>query len=454
MDLNIFASEGQLFFSIYLSSLTNVVSVNARLMTDTSNYVDMSVLVADLATGWNHLKVACNKGVQAGVGVNWKAVKKVAIGIVFGAAGNTLSGILVDAVRIQIPTASVEFDAYVDNVSVSVGGDTIANALYTRLTDGVDELDILSATSTTASKVIPTKLYDNSGNAITSFGGGLTNVVGSVVVSGTQSANTSTSTATNVVPIKLVNNFGVADTSNVVRNDRTPPEVYSSPSDITAVFSTTESAVVTGLSFTPVSNQIDGVWCRSASTGIVKAYSPTQYGCSYTDLTTSGVVTVVGASFGPTDTITVQFSGQKKAFVSASNSIRVNEISPLYNQSQDISLADTTDVAAGDNYYPAATGGSMTGYRDLSLTGSITNPNATDYVVTQACNDADTTTGDWITIYGLNSAGVLASGITCASTTTPFSLLYKDLGCFSNYRVKYTAGDATNTVIIKAKLKA
>jgi len=453
MDLNGFASEGNLFFSIYLSSLTNVVSVNVRLLEDTSNYVTMSVLVADLAVGWNHLKVACNKSVQTGTGVDWKSVHKLAVGVTFSAAGNTLTGILVDSIRAQIPSANVEFEAFVDNVNVSGSF---------ALKDGTaaDELNILASTATAATNVIPTKLFDNAGNAITSFGGGLTSVVGGVLASGTQTADAATSTATMVIPVKIVDSAG---NSMPAGNASTAPVytmdigggggggggsmLYMSPTDFIASYSTSSGVCLTGMPYTPVIQQFASL-AVSRIDGTYSSYSRTTNAFSYTDLTTSGVLSVGGAVLSPTDLgYLVMVYGPDKGYDNSSDVIRSTEISPLNNNAVSETLVATTNVTGGTpTYYPSSVGLEMLGYADFAVQGYVQNDNSLDYLSVEVSNDPAATTWSRIYVYDcVNNTTV--SGLVTASGTTNFAAMAEKLN-FKSVRVNYTPGDSVNAAYI------
>lgn len=121
------------------------------------------------------------------------------------------------------------------------------------------------------------------------------------------------------------------------------------------------------------------------------------------------------------------------------------------------SLVDTTNVAAATGYYPSATGMSMDGYKDLSLTGKIIEEDAvTDTIEVQATNDEDTTNADWVTIYGYRSdTNAMVNIITTGGSagTYTFAIDFDNFN-YSYFRVNYVMADSTNTLIIKARRKS
>lgn len=128
-NLKDFPAEGEIYFSVYFSDITNVVRCGVRLYEDASNYTTFYSAVADLSTGWNHKKVLCTDGVQAGDGVNWHSVKYVGFVVEFSLAANTLADILLDSIRIQIPMA-VEATLETSNIAIgSVTCPTILDAI-------------------------------------------------------------------------------------------------------------------------------------------------------------------------------------------------------------------------------------------------------------------------------------------------------------------------------------
>ncbi|MCK5019702.1 MAG: hypothetical protein KAS32_21770 [Candidatus Peribacteraceae bacterium] len=218
MGLDAFSSEGQILSSVYLSSITDVSSFNIALLmsSGTDNAVYYSVPATDLSTGWNHLKIDCaSYATISGCGVDWGKVKYLAAGVSFDSASDTLSSVLLDGVRIQMPTATFNFDPNIDNVTmqsevqikngndpdelsvdaantarttgtnvipvqildstakVSPAGETNSNSPFVKLTDGSDDLDLLraDASPTVATILVPTKPVDTQGNVITGGGG-------------------------------------------------------------------------------------------------------------------------------------------------------------------------------------------------------------------------------------------------------------------------------------------
>lgn len=103
LDLDMFSLTGYIYLWVYLSDVTDVVSVDYLMGTDSSNHFKWSEPVADLSAGWNQISFKCTNFVQVGEGINWYDVNYMAISVVFGSSSDTLSGILLDSVTIQNP---------------------------------------------------------------------------------------------------------------------------------------------------------------------------------------------------------------------------------------------------------------------------------------------------------------------------------------------------------------
>lgn len=118
------------------------------------------------------------------------------------------------------------------------------------------------------------------------------------------------------------------------------------------------------------------------------------------------------------------------------------------------SLVDTTNIAAGTNYYPSATGMSMDGYKDFTLTGKLIDADNTTTLTLEVTNDEDPATADWVQVQGYNwNTNAVVASIAAASTTTTYAWDFENLN-FTYIRAKVVTGDATNTVIVKARRKA
>lgn len=160
-NLDSFSSEGQILSSVYLSSISDVSSCNVALLmsSGTENGTFYSISDTDLSTGWNHLKFDCSDyTTQSGCGTDWHSVKWLAFGVSFDNASDTLSDILVDSVRLQIPTAIFNFDPNIDNV-------TMQSEVQIKNGNDSDELSVDAANTsrTTATNVIPVQEVDATG---------------------------------------------------------------------------------------------------------------------------------------------------------------------------------------------------------------------------------------------------------------------------------------------------
>lgn len=153
MDINDVATEGALKFSIYIPDNTDVASIDAHMVSDTTYALTNSVGWSNttVASGWNSIAFNLIDGVQAGDGADWKNIRHIVIGAVFSNATDTLDGILLDSVKIQIPST----------IEISQGSTSFG------------ELDFLRADEVpdVATITVPMKPVDLQGNVITGGGG-------------------------------------------------------------------------------------------------------------------------------------------------------------------------------------------------------------------------------------------------------------------------------------------
>lgn len=138
----------------------------------------------------------------------------------------------------------------------------------------------------------------------------------------------------------------------------------------------------------------------------------------------------------------------------ATNSIRTEEIDPLSSHYLNESLVDTTNVSAATHYYPGATGDSMDGYADLSLSGKFIDADGTLTLTLEVMNDEDTSSGDWIQAYFYDDKNdVNVNSLTVTNGTLTFLCSANNCN-FRYYRWVVVASGATNTVILKQRKKA
>lgn len=166
----------------------------------------------------------------------------------------------------------------------------------------------------------------------------------------------------------------------------------------------------------------------------------------------ANVLTVTGASFGATDTFIVTTNVTATGgYDSTLDLIKIQEQYPLNEQYSETSIADTTNVADA-TYYPSATGMAFGAYKNLSITGKLIDGAAeTTTLTVEATNDSDTTTGDWIQIYGYDSKNnSIVNSISATNQTTTYALDFDNFN-YANVRFKIAATAATNTVIIKLR---
>ena len=134
---------------------------------------------------------------------------------------------------------------------------------------------------------------------------------------------------------------------------------------------------------------------------------------------------------------------------------RIQEISSLDQMFLNGSVnVDTTNVSAATHYYPSATGSTMNGYKDQSMTGKFIDGDGTLTLTLEVSNDEDSATADWNGAYFYDDE--LNSTVSSKTVTNGTELF--TLSCNNNnfrlYRWVVIASGATNTVILKERKKA
>lgn len=228
-------------------------------------------------------------------------------------------------------------------------------------------------------------------------------------------------------------------------------EVYYSPVDFQAAYTSNVTITVTGSPF-----DID-----DANTLVYKIYYKPTGGVwiplinmhnGVTITSSSNVITVAGAGtpFTSGDSYIVIVLGQKKSYDNTTDTLKITEQAPISNRYVQDSLVDTTNTSAATTYFPATTGQAMDGYRDLSFSGKfITTGTLTMWI--EATNDEDTTNADWVQVYGYDAKNdAYINGYSITNTTLTFALMFNSFN-FSSYRVKVVDSSSTNTYIIKAR---
>ena len=138
----------------------------------------------------------------------------------------------------------------------------------------------------------------------------------------------------------------------------------------------------------------------------------------------------------------------------STNSNRSEEISPINLAVLEENFIDTTNVAAGTNYYPSSLGRAMLGYKDFSITGSFIDADGTITWSVEATNDEDPVTADWIQIYGYDAKNnTTVNSMTFTNSSMTFAWDFDNLN-YRFVRVKVVNDGATNTFILKSRMKA
>lgn len=120
------------------------------------------------------------------------------------------------------------------------------------------------------------------------------------------------------------------------------------------------------------------------------------------------------------------------------------------------SLADLTNVAATTHYYPGADGKSMFGFDDLTVSGKLSVTTGTISMYLETFDDEDLIGGDWQPCNGGgfdHVSGTYQNVITVTNGTVNFKWDFDELNA-DRYRIRLVTDSATNTVVIKERVKA
>ena len=115
---------------------------------------------------------------------------------------------------------------------------------------------------------------------------------------------------------------------------------------------------------------------------------------------------------------------------------------------------DTTNVSAATHYYPSATGGTMDGFKDQSLSGKFIDADGTLTLTLQVSNDEDSTNADWNDAYFYDDELNATVATKTVTNGTELFTLSCNNNNFRRYRWVVVASGATNTVILKERKKA
>jgi hypothetical protein len=230
---------------------------------------------------------------------------------------------------------------------------------------------------------------------------------------------------------------------------------HKSPNDFTATY--TSNVTLTLAGHEVVGNNAQIVYIRVVpASGDAAVYVNGSGGVTMTY--SANVITIAGAGtpFTAGDAYEVGINYQDKGFDAGLDVSKGIEQAPLNKQAYVESSVDTTNVAAGTNYYPSSDGQLMFGYKDLSLTGKFIDADGTITMTIEVTNDDDATPAnrDWIQIYGYDvKNNTTTNSWTVTDDTLTFAVDFDNLN-FKYYRVVMVNNGATNTAIIKQRLKA
>lgn len=233
---------------------------------------------------------------------------------------------------------------------------------------------------------------------------------------------------------------------------------YLSPTDFTVTYTSASTVTISGLPFTLTSGvQITHIKVRNSSTNVTNTYVNGSAGYAFGH--SSGVVTaylngVAASIFTSNDMYEMGINYQRKGYDQSLDITNTIDRSPDRSSYVPDSLLDTTNIAATTNYYPSATGMSMDGYKDLSVTGKFIDADGTMTWYLEVTNDEDTTNADWIKIYGFDDSTLeWVNSWTITNGTITFAVSYDNLN-YANCRLVEINTGATNTGIVKLKRKS
>jgi len=346
-DLDAFSSEGQVLSSVYFSDVGDITTYDVYLLMSSGidNGISYTISGSELSSGWNHLKFDCNNYSQSyGAGLDWTRVKYVGVGVSLNNASDTLSNILVDSVRINLPTASFSFDPNIDNISVS------SISINT---------DPANTARTVATEVIPIQQVDQSGK-VPPAGDTNTNAPFVKLTDGSedlgfQTAGTAGSSSTVVVPVQPLDaDGGVIEggAGGAGGGD----SVYSvAQNDFSAVYTAVTQITLTGGIAGLISKKNFIQVVQFPSSGVAVKWVPDKNAFDYNSST--GVLTVTGASFASGDEYDVQVYYTPKSYDLPGNQRDVWRSNPSWEQNSGATLADVTNGTDGDYYYFVDCGG-------------------------------------------------------------------------------------------------
>ncbi len=369
VNLDAFSSEGQILSSVYLPSLTDVASFNVALLTNsgTDNAIYYSVPDTDLSSGWNHLKFECATYTTAsGHGVNWNKVKWIGVGVTLDSADDSLSDILVDSFRIQMPTATVNFDPNIGNITVAAGTE-----IAIKDGDAADELSVDDASTarTSSTNVIPVQPLDATGK-VSPAGELATNAPFTALTDGTNTAaidaaDTARTTSTIVQVTQPIDSQGNIITGGGGTSGGLT--LYSSPVHFTSAFNTSSGIDLTGMSFSIVDfSQFVDIEAWDASREFIAKYTPKSHDFDWDS--TNGRVLVGDAAFVTGGTYKVSVLAEDRTISLPTDSQKTTVLNPDSQAYGYEAVAEVTNEAdASSDFYA-----SMDGYKTVIVQYEVT----------------------------------------------------------------------------------
>jgi hypothetical protein len=223
---------------------------------------------------------------------------------------------------------------------------------------------------------------------------------------------------------------------------------YSSlEGDFTATaVSGTKKVAITGLSFTlDQKDVVSASYRKLAGDWYYLGFEPslgTGDTLSFTSMT---------GTFLSTDQVDIVIVNVPKTEDKANDANKSLEQSPLWARYQIDEIYDGTNLGAGTNYYPSATGAPMDGYTNLSFTSNLVDADGTITYSLEVTNDEDLTNGTWMPVYGYDATlNAVVNTLTVTNGTLNSAWDFDNLNV-NGWRVKVVTSGSTNTVVIKSR---
>lgn len=358
-------------------------------------------------------------------------------------------------------------DQPIDVVADTITVNKVLNQLPARITnrialrDGTDSTKTATIATRGSTTSMNTTIIDATGNPVSSFGGAdqdkTTFALGTdkgTVIEGVATTDAVAAGQKAALSIML---------DRALRTYETSPNwsmlgTIQSPDDFQATYASAYQLAVSqaNKTFDNTTTFILGIAYLTSGGSVVRLENG-KNGVAISIAANTISVTVNGVNytgFAATDVgYRVTATSQQKAFDKNLQILKTVDQSPESSRYRVDVWANVTNQSA-TTYWPGASGFSMDGFADLTLSGKMIEGDAVnDSLYVQVTNDATFT--DWHTIYGYdpkNNTTVNQFKQTGIGTLL-WTIVFPNLN-YKYVRIVYGTGDATNSLVIRARRKA